>query len=95
MATNALLHVSGLATNPVSSSAFRRYTGALPAPGGTHAAAATWAVLADALTGTGLRADLVPAGGDGSGWHLRTQLKTLRVGGTNIDTVGGASVAVS
>ena len=51
-------------------------------------------MLADALTGTGLRADLVPAGGDGSGWHLRTQIKDLRVAGSATDATDGATVAV-
>ncbi|MGZ4333209.1 MAG: M23 family metallopeptidase [Gaiellaceae bacterium] len=63
-------------------------------PGGTHAMASAWSVLGDALAGSGLRADLVPAGGDGSGWHLRTQIKGLRVAGSATEPIDGATVAV-
>jgi murein DD-endopeptidase MepM/ murein hydrolase activator NlpD len=65
------------------------------APGGTHAAAGQWSVLGGALSGTSLTADLVPAGGDGSGWHLRTKLQGLKVAGAATDAVPGATVAVS
>jgi murein DD-endopeptidase MepM/ murein hydrolase activator NlpD len=65
------------------------------APGGTHAVARSWSVLAGALSGASLRADLVPAGGDGSGWHLRTTITDLRVGTHAVDAVAGATVAVS
>jgi len=65
------------------------------APGGTHAATSSWSVLAGALSGASLRADLVPAGGDGSGWHLRTTITGLRVGTHAVDAVAGATAAVS
>ena len=64
------------------------------APGGTHAVSHRWSVLG-ALSGDSLRADLVPAGGDGSGWHLRTTVNGLRVGMRTVDVVAGATVAVS
>jgi murein DD-endopeptidase MepM/ murein hydrolase activator NlpD len=64
------------------------------APGGTHAVAHHWSVLG-ALSGDALRADLVPAAGDGTGWHLRTTIAALIVGGRSVDAVAGATVAVS
>jgi murein DD-endopeptidase MepM/ murein hydrolase activator NlpD len=65
------------------------------APGGTHATAAAWSVLGGAVRGSALDADLVPAGGDGSGWHLRTTLQGLSVAGAPTDPVPGATVAVA
>ena len=64
------------------------------APGGTHAVSHRWSVLG-ALSGDSLRADLVPAEGDGSGWHLRTTVNGLRVGTRTVDTVAGTTVPVS
>jgi murein DD-endopeptidase MepM/ murein hydrolase activator NlpD len=64
-------------------------------PGGTHAVTGAWSVLGGALRGSALTADLVPAGGDGSGWHLRTKLAGLLVAGTATDAVTGATVAVA
>jgi murein DD-endopeptidase MepM/ murein hydrolase activator NlpD len=64
------------------------------APGGTHATTAAWSVLGGALRGRALVADLVPAAGDGSGWHLRTRIAGLVVDGTPTDVVPGATVAV-
>jgi murein DD-endopeptidase MepM/ murein hydrolase activator NlpD len=65
------------------------------APGGTHAATGAWSVLGGALRGSALTADLVPAGGDGSGWHLRTNVAGLEVAGAATDPVPGATVAVA
>ena len=48
-----------------------------------------------AVSGDSLRADLVPAGGDGSGWHLRTTINALRVGNHAVDVVAGTIVPVS
>jgi murein DD-endopeptidase MepM/ murein hydrolase activator NlpD len=64
------------------------------APGGTHVVSHRWSVLG-AVSGDSLRADLVPAGGDGSGWHLRTTVNTLRVGAHTVDVVAGTTVAIS
>jgi murein DD-endopeptidase MepM/ murein hydrolase activator NlpD len=64
------------------------------APGGTHAVAGEWSVLGGALRGSALTADLVPADGDGSGWHLRTKVAGLEVAGTATEAVPGATVAV-
>ncbi|HET7130148.1 MAG TPA: M23 family metallopeptidase [Gaiellaceae bacterium] len=64
------------------------------APGGTHAATHAWSVLG-VLSGQSLRADLVPAGGDGSGWHLRTTITALRLGTRAVDLVAGDTMAVS
>jgi murein DD-endopeptidase MepM/ murein hydrolase activator NlpD len=63
-------------------------------PGGTHAVSHHWSVLG-AVSGDSLRADLVPAGGDGSGWHLRTTVNALRVGTRAVDVVAGATAPVS
>ena len=65
------------------------------APGGTRALAGAWSVLGTTLAGASLRADLVPAAGDGSGWHLRSSLGGLRVSGTPVAPVDGETVAVS
>jgi len=46
------------------------------APGGTHAVSHHWGVFG-AVSGDSLRADLVPADGDGSGWRLRTTINGL------------------
>jgi murein DD-endopeptidase MepM/ murein hydrolase activator NlpD len=64
------------------------------APGGTHAVAARWSVLGGALRGSALTADLVPADGDGSGWHLRTKVPGLEVAGAATEAAPGATVAV-
>jgi murein DD-endopeptidase MepM/ murein hydrolase activator NlpD len=64
------------------------------APGGTHAVSHRWSVLG-AVSGDSLRADLVPTGGDGSGWRLRTTIYALRVGTRAVDAVTGSSVPVS
>ena len=64
------------------------------APAGTHAVSHRWSVLG-AVSGDSLRADLVPAGGDGSGWHLRTTINALRVGTRTVDVVTGTIVPVS
>jgi murein DD-endopeptidase MepM/ murein hydrolase activator NlpD len=64
------------------------------APGGTHVVTRDWRVLG-VLSGTSLRADLVPAGGDGSGWRLRTTINTLRIGTREVDAVPGAAAEVS
>jgi murein DD-endopeptidase MepM/ murein hydrolase activator NlpD len=64
------------------------------APGGTHAATGAWSVLG-VVAGTSLRADLVPAGGDGSGWRLRTTITDLRIGTQSVDAVAGDTMAVS
>jgi murein DD-endopeptidase MepM/ murein hydrolase activator NlpD len=63
-------------------------------PGGTHAASGAWSVLDGAVSGTTLRADLVPAGGDGSGWHLRSRVVGLRVVGDPAEAIPGATIAV-
>ena len=64
------------------------------APGGTHVVSHHWSVLG-AVSADSLRADLVPAGGDGSGWHLRTTINELRVGTSTLDVVAGTTVPVS
>ena len=64
------------------------------APGGTHAVSHHWSVLG-ALSGDSLRADLVPAAGDGSSWHLRSTINQLRVGTRPVDAVAGTTVPVS
>jgi murein DD-endopeptidase MepM/ murein hydrolase activator NlpD len=64
------------------------------APGGTHAVSHRWTLLG-ALSGDFLRADLVPAAGDGSGWHLRTTITALRVGSRAVEDVAGTTVPVS
>ena len=64
------------------------------APGGTHAAAGAWSVLGGVLRGSAIRADLVPAGGDGSGWHLRTKLPGLEVAGASVEAAQGATLPV-
>src|SRR4051794_18280771 len=64
------------------------------APGGTHSVSARWSVLG-AVSGDSLRADLVPAAGDGSGWHLRTTINALRVGTRTVDVVAGTTTPVS
>src|SRR5579884_1672712 len=64
-------------------------------PGGTHAATGAWSVLGGALRGSSLVADLVPAGGDGSGWHLRTRLEGLQIAGAPSDATSGATAAVA
>ena len=64
------------------------------APGGTHAVSQHWSVLG-AVSGDSLRADLVPAAGDGSGWHLRTTINALRVGTRSVDVVAGTTMPVS
>jgi murein DD-endopeptidase MepM/ murein hydrolase activator NlpD len=64
------------------------------APGGTHVKTGAWSVLG-AVSGRSFRADLVPAGGDGSGWRLRTTITELRVGTRSVDAVAGATVPVS
>ena len=64
------------------------------APGGTHVVSHRWSVLGT-VSGDSLRADLVPAGGDGSGWHLRTTINNVRVGTRPVEVVSGTSVAVS
>jgi murein DD-endopeptidase MepM/ murein hydrolase activator NlpD len=64
------------------------------APGGTHAVSQGWSVLG-AVSGDSLRADLVPAGGDGGGWHLRTAVNGLRVGTHPADVVAGTTMPVS
>ena len=63
------------------------------APGGTHVMTHRWSVLG-AVSGDSLRADLVPVGGDGSGWHLRTTINALRVGSRTVDVVGGTTTPV-
>ncbi|HEY0416902.1 MAG TPA: M23 family metallopeptidase [Gaiellaceae bacterium] len=65
------------------------------APGGTHAAATSWSVFDGAVSGGALRADLLPAEGDGSGWHLRVHVEKLAVAGSSVDPIPGATVAVS
>ena len=64
------------------------------APGGTSTRAGKWSVLGGAVAGTALRADLVPAGGDGSGWHLRAHVTGLTVGGAPAAPIPGASIEV-
>jgi murein DD-endopeptidase MepM/ murein hydrolase activator NlpD len=64
------------------------------APGGTHAVSHHWGVFG-AVSGDSLRADLVPADGDGSGWRLRTTINGLHVGGRSVDAIAGTSVPVS
>jgi murein DD-endopeptidase MepM/ murein hydrolase activator NlpD len=64
------------------------------APGGTHVVAGHWTVLG-AVSGDSLRADLVPAAGDGSAWHLRTTIGALRIGTRTVEAVDGATAAVS
>jgi hypothetical protein len=64
------------------------------APGGTHAVSHQWSVLG-VLSGDSLRADLVPAEGDGSGWRLRATVNGLRVGSQPVDAIAGATVQVS
>ena len=51
------------------------------APGGTTLRAGAWSLLSGAVEGSALRADLVPASGDGSGWRLRTTADQLTVDG--------------
>jgi murein DD-endopeptidase MepM/ murein hydrolase activator NlpD len=64
------------------------------APGGTSARAGTWSILGGAVAGTGLQADLVPAAGDGSSWHLRAKLTALTVAGDPAQVMPGASIGV-
>jgi murein DD-endopeptidase MepM/ murein hydrolase activator NlpD len=64
------------------------------APGGTHAATGAWSVFG-VVSGRSLRADLVPAAGDGPGWHLRTTITDLRVGSQSVDPVARETIAVS
>jgi murein DD-endopeptidase MepM/ murein hydrolase activator NlpD len=64
------------------------------APGGTHATTHAWSVLG-ALAGKSLRADLVPAAGDGSGWRLRTTITDLRVGTRAVAAVSGTTAPIS
>src|SRR4051812_10537202 len=64
------------------------------APGGTHSVSHRWSVLG-AVSGGSLRADLVPATGDGTGWHLRTTINALRVGTRTVDAVAGTTTPVS
>jgi murein DD-endopeptidase MepM/ murein hydrolase activator NlpD len=64
------------------------------APGGTHAMSGAWSVLDGAVSGAALRADLLPGGGDGSGWHLRTVVKGLTVTGSAAEPIPGATIAV-
>ena len=53
-----------------------------------------WSVLG-AVSGDSLRADLVPGGGDGSGWHLRTTITSLRVASRTVDVVAGTTAAIA
>ncbi len=64
-------------------------------PGGTSTRVGTWSVLGGAVAGQSLRADLVPASGDGSSWHLRAKVTGLTVAGTPARAIAGASIAVS
>ncbi|MBA3842042.1 MAG: M23 family metallopeptidase [Actinobacteria bacterium] len=50
-------------------------------PGGTSLRATKWSVLDGAVAGGALRADLVPAEGDGTGWRLRMSITDLRIEG--------------
>jgi len=63
-------------------------------PGGTHAAVDSWSVFGGAVSGASLSADLVPAAAGGTGWHLRSTVDGLRVGGVAVDAIPGATVAV-
>jgi murein DD-endopeptidase MepM/ murein hydrolase activator NlpD len=63
------------------------------APGGTHVMTHRWSVLG-AISADSLRADLVPAGGDGSRWRLRITINALRVGSHTVDVVAGATAPV-
>ena len=63
-------------------------------PGGTTARATRWSILGGAVSGTALRADLVPAVGDGAGWRLRTSVAGLRVEGRALTLAAGASAPV-
>ncbi len=65
------------------------------APGGTSTRVGTWSLLGGAVAGQTLRADLVPASGDGANWHLRPKVTGLTIAGTPARTIAGASIAVS
>jgi len=67
--------------------------GTAGAPGGTAAHADIWSVLG-AVRGTSLDADLVPAPGDGSGWHLRAIHDGLEVNGAPIEVPVGQNIPV-
>jgi murein DD-endopeptidase MepM/ murein hydrolase activator NlpD len=63
-------------------------------PGGTTARAAGWSLLGGAVSGRSLRADLVPAAGDGAGWRLRVTVDGLRVEGRPTTLAPGVSTTV-
>ena len=63
------------------------------APGGATARSGAWSVFGGAVSGTSLRADLLPTS-DGSDWHLRAKVEGLKVGGTAADPIAGSSIAV-
>ncbi len=64
-------------------------------PGGATARSGAWSVFGGAVRGSSLRADLVPATGDGSKWHLRDKVEGLAVDGAAVDPIPGSSIAVS
>src|SRR5262249_34561605 len=63
------------------------------APGGTAAHADNWSVLG-AVSGATLDADLVPAAGDGSGWHLRASYTGPQLNGPPADLTSGPPATV-
>ncbi|HZP72708.1 MAG TPA: peptidoglycan DD-metalloendopeptidase family protein [Gaiellaceae bacterium] len=63
-------------------------------PGGTTARATHWSILGGAVTGVTLRADLVPALGNGAGWRLRTSVAGLRVEGRAVELAPGGTTSV-
>ena len=63
-------------------------------PGGTTTRVAAWNVLNDAVGGSSLQADLVPASGDGTGWKLRPNLSGLLVNGSTATVEPGATLAI-
>ncbi len=63
-------------------------------PGGTTTRVAAWNVLSDAVGGSSLQADLVPASGDGTGWKLRPNLSGLLVSGTTATVAPGTTLAI-
>ena len=64
-------------------------------PGGATVRSGAWSIFGGAVRGSSLRADLVPAAGDGSKWHLREKVDGLAVDGAAADPIAGASISVS
>jgi hypothetical protein len=63
-------------------------------PGGSALRVGAWSLLHGAIRGASLRADLVPAAGDGTGWRLRTTVDDLRIAGRPVTVTPGDEVPV-